>query len=144
MSETFRFGLIVLPVAFIALSPFFLMACEGKRGNNPTFDESTDTLGSDEFVTVEVLPQLVLKVEPIYPPAALAARIEGIVWVRLLIDTSGNVVTVIVAKESSATGWGFEESALDAARWCKFTPAIQQGRPIALWVTFPFEFKLKK
>lgn len=104
--------------------------------------ESTPATGS--FVPVEVTPEFIFKAKPVYPPAALKAKIEAKVYVRILVDKEGDVRDAIVAKGTGAPEWGFEESALDAARRCKFTPAIQQGKPVAIWVTFPFEFKLKK
>lgn len=97
----------------------------------------------DKFIKVEVQPAFIHKVQPAYPRMAQQANMEGTVWVKILVDKDGNARDAIVAKASGAN-IGFEEEALEAAKQCKFSPAIQNGRPIAIWVTFPFEFKLKR
>ena len=98
---------------------------------------------STEFVPVENIPEFALRVKPEYPRLARDAGLEGTVWVRILVDKTGTVRDAIIAKASGANA-GFEENALAAAWKCKFTPAIQNGLPIAIWVTFPFEFKLTR
>ncbi len=35
-----------------------------------------------------------------------------------------------------------DESALDSALKCKFTPAIADGKPVAVWVTYAVNFAL--
>jgi TonB family protein len=47
-----------------------------------------------------------------------------------------------VAK-SSGSNVGFDEAAVEAALQCIYKPAIQNGQPVAVWVTYPVEFKLK-
>lgn len=94
------------------------------------------------FVAHEVEPKFVEKVAPEYPVLAKRAGIEGTVWVNVLVDKNGKVRDVKVAKASGANA-GFEDAAVKAAWKCKFSPAIQNGRPIAVWASFPFEFKLR-
>ncbi|MCH9030753.1 MAG: energy transducer TonB [candidate division Zixibacteria bacterium] len=96
---------------------------------------------STAFIKVEVQPKFVKRVVPDYPHLARRSSTEGIVWVKILVDKTGKVRDVLIAK-SSGTQAGFEEAALAAAKLCEFSPAIQNGRPIAIWVTFPFEFVL--
>lgn len=98
---------------------------------------------SDAFVPFEKRPEFALQVMPEYPRLARDAGLEGTVWVKILVDKTGTVRNAIIAKSSGANA-GFEEAALSAARKCKFSPAIQNGMPIAIWVTFPFEFKLQR
>ncbi len=94
-----------------------------------------------EFVPHEVAPRALEWVIPEYPRLAKAARIEGVVWITALVDEDGKVRDVRIAKESGANA-GFEEAAEAAAWECKFSPAIQNGNPIAVWVTFSFRFVL--
>lgn len=103
---------------------------------------SEDFLPSpDAFVKFEVRPQFVKRVVPDYPHLAKIGGVEGVVWVKILVDKHGKVRDVLIAK-ASGSNIGFEEAALAAAKLCEFSPAIQNGRPIAIWVTFPFEFRL--
>lgn len=98
---------------------------------------------STAFIKVEVQPKAVHKTKPDYPSLAKQAGLEGTVYIRVLLDEDGGVMDAIVFKESGANA-GFEDAALNSAREWKFTPAIQNGRPIKIWVTIPFEFKLNR
>ncbi len=97
---------------------------------------------SGAFVAYEFAPKFIEKVKPIYPRLAQNAGIEGVVYVSVLVDKNGKVRDAKIAK-SSGTNAGLEEAALKAALQCKFSPAIQNGRPIAVWATFDFRFKIR-
>jgi protein TonB len=94
----------------------------------------------DEFIAVEIYPELIYKHTPAYPKLAKQAGLTGIVQVQLLVDEQGNVLKSQVAKSSGVAS--LDEAATEAALKCKFKPAIQNGRPIKIWVTFPFIFEL--
>lgn len=97
----------------------------------------------DKFIKAEIQPTFVHQEVPDYPRLARDAGLEGKVYVKILVDKTGTVRNAIIAKASGANA-GFEEAALAAAKKCKFSPAIQNGLPIAIWVTFPFDFKLQR
>jgi protein TonB len=84
----------------------------------------------------------VVSVTPKYPDLAQRANIEGTVWVKALVDKEGKVRDVIIVKNSGANA-GFEEAAIDAAKQTVWKPAISNGQPIAVWVTYKVDFKLK-
>ncbi len=94
------------------------------------------------FVKREIEPAFIERVSPVYPELAKRAGLEGVVWVQVLVDKTGKVRDVKIGKASGANA-GFEQAAIDAAWKCKFSPAIQNGRPIAVWASFPFRFTLK-
>jgi protein TonB len=96
----------------------------------------------DEFVAVEEMPVQVYEEHPGYPEMAERAGIEGVVWVRALVDKDGRVRDAIVQK-ASGTNAGFEEAALEAAFKNRYKPAIQNGRPIPVWVSYRVVFELK-
>jgi len=96
----------------------------------------------DEFVAVEEYPVQVFEETPAYPEMAERAGIEGVVWVRALVDKEGKVRNAIIQK-ASGTKAGFEEAALEAAFKNRYRPAIQNGRPIAVWVSYRVVFELK-
>jgi TonB family protein len=96
----------------------------------------------DEFVPFEDAPVQITQVQPKYPELAQRANIQGTVWVKALVDKEGRVRDVLIAKDSGANA-GFEESAIDAAKQTIWKPAISNGQPIAVWVTYKVEFKLK-
>jgi len=121
------------------------MPVEDLGGNiNVDVDKVVEELlpSPDEFIPVEVLPVQVVTVQPKYPELANRANIEGTVWVRALVDKEGKVRDVIIVKPSGANA-GFEESAIDAAKQTVWKPAISNGQPVAVWITYKVEFKLK-
>ncbi|MCK4301384.1 MAG: energy transducer TonB [candidate division Zixibacteria bacterium] len=96
--------------------------------------------GPDEFVKVDVLPEMIYQQQPEYPPLARKAAIEGAVWVKSLVDSDGNVVEVMLAKTSGSEL--LDKAALVAAEKNRFKPAVQDGKPVAVWVTFKVDFVL--
>lgn len=105
------------------------------------FEDPFDVSLSDmtRFTPVEVQPEMIYRHQPIYPRLAEKAGITGVVWVRVLVDEEGNVVRAIVGKTSGVVS--LDESAIRAALKCKYKPAIQNGRPIRVWVVYKYEFE---
>ncbi|MBU1317781.1 MAG: TonB family protein [candidate division Zixibacteria bacterium] len=99
------------------------------------------SLRADDFVAVEEVPDPIHIPEPEYPHSALLAGIEGTVWLRVMIDTSGQVVDAVIEKESGQ-GAGFEDAAIQAAYWGRWSPAILRERPVECWVAYKVEFKI--
>jgi protein TonB len=74
-----------------------------------------------------------------YPPVAIETVQEGRVTVKVLVGPDGNVIQV-----SSLTGPEvFYDEVKEKARNLEFTPGLQNGKPVKVWVTVPFNFKLK-
>jgi len=96
----------------------------------------------DEFVPVEIPAEMIYEEVPDYPRQARLAGMEAVVWVKVLVDKSGNVKKAIVLKSSGSRA-GFDEAATTAAYKCKFKPAIQNGRPVPVWVSYSVEFELE-
>ncbi|RKX29354.1 MAG: hypothetical protein DRP47_02005 [Candidatus Zixiibacteriota bacterium] len=94
----------------------------------------------DEFVKVEIYPEMIHEVTPKYPRLAEQAGITGVVWVKALVDESGNVRRAIVGKSSGTTS--LDEAAVEAAYKYKYKPGIQNGRPIKCWVSYKVDFVL--
>jgi protein TonB len=95
-----------------------------------------------EFVPFEDPPVPIKKVDPIYPEIAELTQTEGSVWIQALVDKSGKVREVRVAK-SSGSNVGFDEAAVEAAYQYIYKPAIQNGQPVTVWVTYQVVFKMK-
>lgn len=95
----------------------------------------------DEFVPVEIYAEMIYEEVPDYPRLAREAGMEAVVWVKALVDKEGNVKRAMVLKSSGSRA-GFDEAAVAAAYKCKFKPAIQNGRPVAVWVSYAVEFTL--
>jgi TonB family protein len=105
----------------------------------PTVDREQQEKAPPDSVFVDVQPVIRKKAEPVYPKLAMAAGIEGKVYVRFWVDTEGKVHNVKVIKTDHEV---LNQSAIDAARQFEFAPATVSGRPVSIWVTVPFMFKL--
>jgi protein TonB len=116
---------------------------EGTGGDDVVIEISDDEFfpAADEFVPVEEIPTAIHIPQPGYPEMARKAGIEGVVWVRVLVDKNGDVRDAIIEKESGANA-GFEEAAKKAAMGGKWTPAMQNNQPVPCWVSYKVEFTL--
>ena len=98
--------------------------------------------GSDEFVPVENLPEIIYKEVPEYPRMAKQAGLEGTVYLRVLVKKDATVGDAKIEKSSGVSS--LDEAAMKAVFKCTFKPAVQNGRPVNCWVSFPYEFTLTK
>jgi TonB family protein len=92
-----------------------------------------------DVVLVDEQPGLKKSVGPVYPPEALAKGLEGKVWLKILVDTTGHPSDVQVLKSENEI---FNANAMAAARQFIFTPAMKDKKPVPVWITLPFKFKL--
>jgi TonB family protein len=94
---------------------------------------------STHYAKYDVAPKPVRQIMPAYPDSAKTAGIEGLVYVELYVNEQGAVKKVNVLKSSNPV---FNDAALQAARGWEFTPASNEGKPVAAWIVLPFKFKL--
>lgn len=105
--------------------------------------DSEQTLPSkDEFVRVETIAELIHYATPRYPRKAEQAGQQGLVWIKALVGSDGSIRKAVVYKTSGTPS--LDNAALKAAYDNKFNPAVQDGKPIAMWVTYKVEFKLDR
>ncbi|RJP81402.1 MAG: TonB family protein [Candidatus Zixiibacteriota bacterium] len=95
------------------------------------------------FVAFEQPPQLVKRVDPIYPAIAQSAQVGGKVTVQFFVDKKGDVREPKAIKSTPA-GLGFEEAAVAAVAQWKFTPALQRENPVGVWVAQVITFQVQK
>jgi protein TonB len=75
-----------------------------------------------------------------YPELAKKAGLEGKVVLRVLVRRNGSVKKFIVENSDSEI---FNKSAGDAVMKTQFLPAIQNGKPVACWLSVPISFKIR-
>ena len=81
----------------------------------------------------------VSKPAPVYPPAARAARAQGTVAVRILVDERGDV-----ASAWAMTGHPLlQQAAVEAARQARFAPTRISGRPVQVSGALTYNFVLR-
>ena len=91
-----------------------------------------------EIWRVEKQPVPLKQVVPEYPEIARKAGITGQVVVEVLVNKEGTVEAIgkIIGNEI------FHEAARKAALLWTFSPAIQNDKPVKVWVSLPFKFQL--
>lgn len=90
------------------------------------------------FANVEVMPEALRQVEPVYPEMAKELGISGLVLVHMLVGRNGQVLNAVADERQNDPM--FNDAALAAARRWVFRPGSNNGRTVAVWVTVPFKF----
>ena len=83
-------------------------------------------------------PVLVKRVEPEYPIMAKRARASGEVVLECIIDQEGNVSISKVLKKVDMV----QQAAEEAVKQWKYTPALMEGRPQAVYLIVRVKFNL--
>jgi TonB family protein len=89
-------------------------------------------------VPAEVMEKLLVhRVEPVYPPQARQAKLQGIIALDIIVGRDGSVVSVHPLNGPTALA----QAAMDALRWWKFEPYRLNGEPATVETTVAVEFK---
>ncbi len=98
----------------------------------------------EQFIPFEVAPQPLpdFSPQPAFPDMAQRAGVSGKVTAQVYVDKKGEVKKwrIVQAKPEKL---GFEEEVEKVLPKWKFTPAIQQGNPVGVWIAIPFNFKVQ-
>jgi periplasmic protein TonB len=85
-------------------------------------------------------PQKTRDVQPVYPPMAQAARVQGIVIIEATLGADGRVMNARVLRSVPL----LDNAALDAVRQWEFTPTLLNGVPVPVVMTITVQFVLSK
>jgi len=94
----------------------------------------------DEFVKVDLMPEMIKSTPPVYPEKEKKAGTEGDVFIKALIDKEGKVVKAEIAETSGYIS--LDSAAVEAAFKNEYKPAMQESKPVAVWVTYKVTFSL--
>lgn len=78
-------------------------------------------------------------VAPLYPPIAIASKVEGVVILEVVIGENGRVQDVRVLRSRPL----LDQAAVDAVRQWQFTPTLLNGEPVPIVMTVTVSFQLK-
>jgi protein TonB len=81
-----------------------------------------------------------VNVDPIYPAAAQAEKVQGVVILQALIGTDGHVHNVTVLRSVDPR---LDQAATDAVTQWIYSPALRNGQPVAVTVTVTVNFALR-
>jgi TonB family protein len=80
-----------------------------------------------------------LKPEPQYTEEARRNQITGTVVLRVVFESSGEVVQIRAVR---TLPFGLTERAIAAARQIKFAPAMKSGHPVSVHMQLEYNFNL--
>lgn len=83
-------------------------------------------------------PQKTKHVDPVYPPIAQSARVQGVVILETIIDEQGRVADARVLRSIPL----LDQAALDAVRQWEFSPTMLNGVPTPVIMTTTVQFSL--
>jgi TonB family protein len=81
---------------------------------------------------------VILLLEEEYPPELRTQGIGGTVMVWTFIDEGGGVEKVQLDRSSGHEA--LDEAALRVVEQVEFTPALKDGEPVPVWISFPITF----
>jgi TonB family protein len=119
--------------------PFKFKLSDGDKKKAVSMSLKARRFPPAEDVKHDTEPELVDRIDPMYPEEAKQAGLEGTVYTKMWIDDNGKVVEAIVTKSDNPV---FNQASMEAALQWTFKPATANGKPIAVWVTVPFRFKI--
>jgi TonB family protein len=84
-------------------------------------------------------PTKVRHVNPVYPPIAESARVQGVVILETIIGADGKVQDARVLRSIPL----LDQAALDAVKQWEFTPTLLNGSPVPIVMTVTVQFTLQ-
>jgi TonB family protein len=103
------------------------------------FSAAQNNIAAKAISEADARQNISQKIDPVYPPIAAAAHIEGDVEISLLIDANGDV-----ASEKVLSGPAMlQQAALDAVKKWHFTPftTTDAAVPVTTTITIPFHLE---
>jgi protein TonB len=82
----------------------------------------------------------IVKVQPVYPPLAKQARIQGVVILEAIIGKDGAVTEVKVISGHPL----LQQAAIDAVSQWKYKPTLLNGEPVEVVTTVTVNFAFQQ
>ena len=87
-------------------------------------------------------PELITQVKPQYTTEAMRAKIQGKVWLEVVVMPDGRPGEIKIARSLDRT-FGLDEEAIKAMRQWRFRPGTRMGAPVPVQVVVEMEFSLR-
>jgi protein TonB len=117
----------------------------------PSTDHAAPTTPSVHQIGGSVTPpKVIYQPEADYTKAARKKKITGVATVSLIVDAQGNPVNVHIIKSIAdkvdekrrAAALTLDQSAIDNVKKYRFEPAMENGKPIAVYLNVEVDFQL--
>lgn len=93
-------------------------------------------------VTSDIVPpELIERVDPVYPIAARRAGREGTVVITTIVDADGSVREARIIRGASAE---LDRAAVEAVKQWTYRPAIKNGSPVPVYSVVQLAFSLRR
>ncbi len=141
-------NILIKAIIFISIV-LVLSGCMANKTGIERIDKTESGLkvikvgDTSEPVANDEPPYLIKRVQPVYPIFPQKHGIQGEVWLKVEILADGSVGAIEVSKSILPGPGGLDESAINAVKQWKYSPAKREGKPVACWITFPVTFELK-
>ncbi len=86
------------------------------------------------------MPTLAAKQEPVYSQDALSYRVEGEVWLGVMVTKAGLADEIVVMR---SVGFGLDEQAIAAVRAWRFNPAMKNSKAVEKFATIAVSFHMQ-
>jgi TonB family protein len=84
-------------------------------------------------------PRKMRHVAPVYPPLAVAARVQGTVTLECVIGEDGRVSDIAVIRGHPL----LDDAAIEAVRRWRYVPSLLNGVPVSVVLTVVVDFRLR-
>jgi TonB family protein len=84
-------------------------------------------------------PMLIYKVDPQFSEESKKAEFSGVVLINFIVDTNGLPRNVHVRR---GVGMGLDENAVAAVKQYKFSPAMEDGKPVPVELNVEVSFQI--
>jgi len=85
------------------------------------------------------VPKVTSRFEPVYTPEAKAAKIQGVVTLKVIVDRNGLARDIEVVKPLEP---GLDQNAIVAVSQWQFAPGTKDGHAVDVVATIEINFKL--
>jgi periplasmic protein TonB len=92
-----------------------------------------------QVISILQASKLIYKVDPVYPPLAIKAHVEGTVALTAFIDEEGNVSDVRVLRGHVL----LKDASVQAVKQWKYSPTVLSGEPVPVQALVDVIFTLK-
>ncbi len=115
-----------------------ISACPGADPMLPGTNETVYRVGSPQVIK----PEKSVSVAPRFPPSLLKVRQGGSVILRSIIDRSG-VPTRICVLKADPDNQSMKDSAMDAVKLWRYSPALKDDAPVPFYLTIQVNFSIQ-
>ena len=124
-------------VAGVVVALGFVVACARASAQPPPPSPSAAPVRVGGAVPP---PRKVKHANPVYPPEAQAAHVQGLVIIEATIDPTGRVGAARVVRSIPI----LDAAAVEAVKQWEFTPTVINGAPVPVIMTVTVNFTLSR